>query len=121
MGKHEFDPARFSDPKGMVDAIHDLNARFMISVWPKFYPTTKNYKELAANGWVYLQAVKDSILDFVPPGFVATFYDAYAPGARKLFWKQMNDNLYRWEWTLGGWTLPNRILRIVHRCLTKRR
>lgn len=91
----EFDPARFSDPKGMVDAIHDLNARFMISVWPKFYPTTKNYKELAANGWVYLQAVKDSILDFVPPGFVATFYDAYAPGARKLFWKQMNDNLYR--------------------------
>lgn len=79
----------------MVDAIHDLNARFMISVWPKFYPTTKNYKELAANGWVYLQAVKDSILDFVPPGFVATFYDAYAPGARKLFWKQMNDNLYR--------------------------
>ena len=94
-GSHEFDPARFSDPKGMVDAIHDLNARFMISVWPKFYPTTKNYKELAANGWVYLQAVKDSILDFVPPGFVATFYDAYAPGARKLFWKQMNDNLYR--------------------------
>ena len=78
-GSHEFDPARFSDPKGMVDAI----------------PTTKNYKELAANGWVYLQAVKDSILDFVPPGFVATFYDAYAPGARKLFWKQMNDNLYR--------------------------
>ena len=94
-GSHEFAPARFSDPKGMVDAIHDLNARFMISVWPKFYPTTKNYKELAANGWVYLQAVKDSILDFVPPGFVATFYDAYAPGARKLFWKQMNDNLYR--------------------------
>lgn len=94
-GSHAFDPARFPDPKAMVDDIHALNARFMISVWPKFYPTTENYKELAANGWVYLQAVQDSILDFVSPGFVATFYDAYAPGARKLFWKQMSENLYR--------------------------
>ena len=27
-------------------------------------------------------------------GFPQTFYDAYAEGGRKLFWKQMDDNLY---------------------------
>ncbi|MFN8207679.1 MAG: glycoside hydrolase family 31 protein [Bacteroidales bacterium] len=35
-GSHEFDPARFPDPKAAFDNIHALNARVMISVWPKF-------------------------------------------------------------------------------------
>ena len=35
-GSHEFDPVRFPDPKGMVDSIHDMDGRVMISVWPKF-------------------------------------------------------------------------------------
>ena len=43
-------PKRFPDPKGMVDEVHALNARFMISVWPKFYPTTEHYKELTRRG-----------------------------------------------------------------------
>lgn len=42
-GSHEFDKARFPDPKGMVDSIHALNAKMMISVWPKFYMTTEHY------------------------------------------------------------------------------
>ena len=45
-GCHCFDKTRFADAKGMVDEVHALNARIMISVWPKFYPTTDNYKEL---------------------------------------------------------------------------
>ena len=47
-GSHEFDPARFPDPKGMIDQIHQQDARIMISVWPKFYLTTEHYKELDA-------------------------------------------------------------------------
>ena len=43
-GSHEFDRARFPDPKAMVDSIHDLNGRMMISVWPKFYVDTEHYK-----------------------------------------------------------------------------
>ena len=93
-GSHEFDPARFPDPKGMVDSIHALNARVMISVWPKFYATTEHYKEFDEKGWMYQQAIKDSIRDWVGPGYLGSFYDAYDADARKLFWKQMEDHYY---------------------------
>lgn len=91
-GSHEFDRARFPDPKGMVDTIHDMNARLMISVWPKFYVTTDHYKEFDKNGWMYKLPVQDSIRDWVGPGYLSSFYDAYDPEARKLFWSQINDH-----------------------------
>ena len=93
-GSHEFDSTRFSNPKGMVDSVHAMNAHIMISVWPKFYLNTEHYKEFDSQGWMYQQAIKDSIRDWVGPGYVNSFYDAYAEGARKLFWKQMKDHLY---------------------------
>lgn len=89
-GSHEFDKERFPDPKGMVDSIHDMNAHVMVSVWPKFYVTTDHYKEFDRNGWMYQGAVRDSIRDWVGPGYLGSFYDAYNPDARKLFWSQMN-------------------------------
>ena len=93
-GSHEFDKERFPDPKGMIQEIHDKDARIMISVWPKFYYTTEHYKELDALGAMYQQAIKDSIRDWIYPGYIGSFYDAYNPEARKLFWRQMNEHLY---------------------------
>ncbi|KOS04891.1 alpha-xylosidase [Flavobacterium akiainvivens] len=93
-GSHEFDKARFPDPKGMVDDIHGLNAKMMISVWPKFYKTTEHFKEFDQKGWMYQQAIKDNVKDWVGPGYVGSFYDAYSSGARQLFWKQMYEHLY---------------------------
>lgn len=91
-GSHEFDSERFPDPKGMVDAIHDMNAQIMISVWPKFYMNTEHFKEFDEKGWMYKQAINDSIYDWI--GYIGSFYDAYSDGARKLFWKQMEEHLY---------------------------
>jgi alpha-D-xyloside xylohydrolase len=96
-GSHEFDPQFFPSPKTMIDSIHALNARFMISVWPKFYMNTEHFKEFDAHGWMYRQAVRDSLRDWVGQGYIGSFYDAYASGARKLFWHQMYEHLY----TLG--------------------
>jgi alpha-D-xyloside xylohydrolase len=93
-GSHKFDKERFPDPKVMVDKIHEMNARIMISVWPKFYMNTDHYKAFDKNGWMYQQAVKDSIRDWIGQGYIGSFYDAYAEGARKLFWKQLEENLY---------------------------
>ena len=36
-GSFKFDLKRFPNPKGMVDYIHDNNARILISHWPKYY------------------------------------------------------------------------------------
>jgi len=93
-GSHEFDETRYPDPKSMVDRVHGMNAHIMISVWPKFYESTEHYKEFDANGWMYTRAVEDSIRDWVGPGYIGSFYDAYSAGARELFWNQLKDHLY---------------------------
>ena len=92
-GSHDFDKARFPDPQGMIDRVHALNARFMISVWPKFYPTTENYKELAAKGFAYQGNLELGNKDWVGPGYLNTDYDPYAPEARAIYWRQMKDKL----------------------------
>ena len=93
-GSHEFDPARFPDPKGMVDSIHAMNGRMMISVWPKFYVDTEHYKEFNDKGWMYNKAYEDGIRDWIGQGYYYGFYDAYSPEARKLFWQQMYEHYY---------------------------
>ncbi len=93
-GSHEFDPARFPNPQQMVDDVHKMGGHIMISVWPKFYTNTEHYKEFDAHGWMYQQAVKDGIRDWVGPGYVGSFYDAYSAPARQLFWNQMKEHLF---------------------------
>ena len=101
-GSHEFEAARYPNPQAMLDSVHAMNGRFMISVWPKFYDTVKNYKELDAKGWMYHQAIKDDIHDWL--GFRASFYDAYSDGARKMFWRQMDENLYsKYKFGIDAW------------------
>jgi len=93
-GSHEPDTDRFPDMAGMVKEVHDSSARIMISVWPKFYIATEHYKEFADKGWMYQQAVKDSVRDWIGKGYIGSFYDSYSDGARKLFWDQMNEHLF---------------------------
>lgn len=101
-GSHQFELSRYPNPQAMLDSVHAMHGRFMISVWPKFYCSVKNYKELDAKGWMYHQAVKDSIYDWL--GFMGSFYDAYDSGARKMFWRQMDENLYtKYHYGIDAW------------------
>ena len=93
-GSHQFEASRYPNPQQMLDDVHQMHGRFMISVWPKFYVNTDNYKELDAKGWMYNQSPTDDIHDWVGPGYKNGFYDAYDPEARKMFWRQMDENLY---------------------------
>jgi alpha-D-xyloside xylohydrolase len=91
-GSHEFDPARFPDPDGWIKAIHDLHAHVMISVWGKFYPGTSNFNALQAAGYLYQPNLDEHVHDWINHPF--TFYDAFNPGARKLYWDQINRALF---------------------------
>jgi len=94
-GSHRFDPARFPDPAGWVRAIHARNARLMISVWGKFYPGTENFEAMRAKGFLYESTLRSGFKDWVGPGYPYTFYDAFSAGARKLFWAQVERDLFR--------------------------
>jgi alpha-D-xyloside xylohydrolase len=92
-GSHEFDASRYPDPAGWIKTIHDTyHARLMISVWPKFYTSTANYTALNAEGYTYKSNVTEGKKDFV--GYVFTFYDAFNPDARALYWSQMKTALF---------------------------
>ncbi len=92
-GSHEFDKTRFPDPKGMLDKVHAMNAHFMISVWPKFYPQTANYQELDKAGFMYHGNIEAGAKDWVGPGYNSSFYDPYSKAARDIYWRQINEKL----------------------------
>ncbi len=94
-GDHGFDRKRFPDPEGMITELHEkLNARIMISVWPKFYKNTHNYEIMEKNGWLYPENIKRGTKDWVGPGYLSTFYDAFNVDARIEYWRQIHDSLY---------------------------
>jgi alpha-D-xyloside xylohydrolase len=92
-GSHQFDPDRFPDPQAWIDAIHREHANLMISVWGKFYPGTDNFTEMQKAGYLYPENLKEKVKDWL--GFEYTFFDAFNPGARQLFWKQMRTALFQ--------------------------
>lgn len=101
-GDHTFEASRYPNPQAMLDSVHAMGGRFMISVWPKFYDTVDNYKELDAKGWMYHQAIADDIHDWL--GYRGSFYDAYDAGARKMFWRQMDENLFsKYKYGIDAW------------------
>jgi len=92
-GSHQFDSSRYPDPAGLIKTIHDTyHARFMISVWPKFYTSTANYTALNAKGFVYKLNVTEGKKDFV--GYNFTYYDAFSTDARAMYWSQINTALF---------------------------
>ena len=92
-GSHQFDKSRYPDPQAMIAKVHDEHAHFMISVWPKFYPTTKNYRELDRLGYIYRRSIEEGLKDWVGPGYAYAFYDPYPKQARAIYWRQIRENL----------------------------
>ena len=91
-GSHLFDLARFPDPVAWINAIHAQHAHLMISVWGKFYTGTANFDAMQKAGYLYQPDLQEGAVDWI--NFPYTFYDAFNPGARKLYWDQINTNLF---------------------------
>ena len=79
-GQKTFDAERFPDPNAMMEAIHALDARLMISIWPLMNKVTENYKEF-----------KQANLLFP----YSEIYDALKEEGRDLYWKQVEEGLFQ--------------------------
>ena len=81
-GYKEFDRTRFPDPAGMPRRLHDMGISMMISVWPSMSgDSNKNREEMLEHGFMLGNR---------------TIYNAFLPDARKLYWKQARDGLFRY-------------------------
>ncbi|WP_342549169.1 TIM-barrel domain-containing protein [Paenibacillus sp. FSL P2-0089] len=78
-GQKTFDPERFPDPSQMMNRLHAMNAKLMVSIWPIMGAGGENHEEMKARGFLL--------------GNQAT-YDAFSEEARALYWKQANEGLF---------------------------
>ena len=79
-GEKRLDPERFPDKAGMRKALHEMHVHSMVSVWPNMNYDTADCEQMRAGGYL----LND----------LAT-YDAFNPEARRLYWKQAEEGLYR--------------------------
>jgi alpha-D-xyloside xylohydrolase len=63
----------------MMNDLHALHAKLMVSIWPTMHPGGANWSEMHNQGFLL--------------GNQAT-YDAFNPAARACYWKQANDGLF---------------------------
>ena len=99
-GSHQFDASRYPDPAGWLRTIHDqYHSHLMVSVWGKFYPGTTNFAELNQAGFLYQGPLQRHMKDWL--GFDYTFYDPFNPAAGKMFWAQINRDLF--QLGVDGW------------------
>ncbi len=88
-GSHEFDTNRYPDPAKMMRDLHAENIHAIISVWPKFDVDSPNANELRLAGALYPQ-----VIPYVYPPGKGQWYDAFNPVARKIYWRQISDQLF---------------------------
>jgi alpha-D-xyloside xylohydrolase len=86
---------KFLDYKDMIADVHRNKAHLMTTIWSSFGPMTKQYKELAAKGWMFdFETWPESGLNQWPPRkdypSGVRVYDAYSNGARDIYWKYLS-------------------------------
>ena len=68
----------YPDKRALTDAIHDMNAKLMISIWPSMTNSPQE-KDFAKRGMLL-------------PG--TNVYDVFSPAARDLYWEYANDEFF---------------------------
>lgn len=84
-----FDDDRYPDPKQMMDELHQMDFRLMLSVWSKVDVNSQLGRQMGAKGY-YL------------PG--CDWVDFFNPEAAQFYWTNFRDSLYR-KYHIDAWWL----------------
>ena len=99
----------YENGKQMIDSLHRMNTRLMISIWASFGPNTLAYKELDKKGLLFdFQTWPQSGLSFWPPRMDypsgVRVYDVYSEEARNIYW----NNLKRlFDYGVDAWWMDS--------------
>ncbi len=76
-GYMHMDPKFYPDPKALADAVHGMNARLMVSIWPnpQYCPQADDFKR---RGYMLEHSV----------------YDAFSPEARRYYWSYADREFF---------------------------
>lgn len=106
----DFQNPAFSRPKEMIDEVHAMNARMMISIWSSFGPATKPYRALDKEGLLFdIETWPQSGVEGWPPNLEypsgVRVYDAYSPKARDIYWEHLNKGIF--QLGMDGWWMDS--------------
>lgn len=76
----KFDETYYPDPKMMVDSLHRMNIKFMLSVWSKVDPSAEVGAEMQKRGY------------FIPN---TTWVDFFNPDAAAFYWTNFSNKLLK--------------------------
>ena len=76
----------YADYQQMIDSIHAMHGKLMITIWPDFGPQTEQAKYLKSMGRLLPP-------ESYPTGEDVHAYDAYDEGARDYYWKMLYKGL----------------------------
>ncbi|MBN2188822.1 MAG: glycoside hydrolase family 31 protein [Chitinispirillaceae bacterium] len=79
-GAMQFDPAAYPNPTTMIDSLHRMHYKYMISVWSNPQGSSNQVRNA-------LNAQNQII-----PG--TNFFDAYNPTGRSIYWQYMNNAFF---------------------------
>jgi len=106
----EFLNVDFSNPRKMMNEVHNLNAHLMISIWSSFGPETKPYKDMKAKNMLLdFRTWPESGSELWPPKqdypSGVRPYDVYNPEARDIYWSYLNKGLF--PFGIDGWWMDS--------------
>ena len=85
-GNKHFNRERYPDPEALTDALHAMDLRLMVSIWPNLSGESEDRVELREAGHL------------LGDGSMVNAYDA---AARAMYWKQAYEGLFRYG--IDGW------------------
>ena len=92
MGQMDFDPRYWPDPRAMNDKLHAMGIQTMISVWPRFVPTDRYYKEIAEHGW-FEHLADGTPTNGLPYDKAGSDIDTTNPQAAAWYWETIKDDI----------------------------
>lgn len=93
-GDWHFDPEYWPDPKAMVDELHAMGTKVMVSVWPSVDRKSENFQEMTERG-LLIRAERGEMQTYDYQGDCVSF-DATNPEAREFVWEKCRENYVRY-------------------------
>lgn len=91
-GDWHFDPEYWPDPKAMVDELHAMGTKVVVSVWPSVDRKSENFNEMYERGFL-IRTERGSIQTYDFQGD-CLIIDVTNPKARDYIWEKCKKNYY---------------------------
>ena len=102
-GDWKFDPLYWPDPRAMIDELHEMGIKVMVSVWPSVDRRSENFQPMLDQG-LLIRSERGALQTYDYQGDCVVI-DVFNPKTRKYVWEVCKKNYY--DLGIDGFWLDN--------------